>query len=276
MGIHTVPVLPGMNDMTLLQIKFRKTGIQLRVPSPFVTIGPDENARMILIGCHLFLQEFVTRRRVIAPMPSAELIEIEDAQRVADVEEMMVGGIMRTHSIHIHLLDEQGILQRLLTRKCASCFRPDAMTVDAFYHQFTVIQIEAVAFAELNGAEADTLLMFMNHFPVGREQTQAQRIEMRMFGIPWADRIPMRFHQLTVCCFQRNRLLVVANGNLQPTTTGKLLRMKPEPQQSIHARIHFHLFNMLTRNGFQPYRTEDASKKPPVSTALCLIHTFIG
>ena len=75
---------------------------------------------------------------------------------------------MRTHSIHIHLLDEQGILQRLLTRKCTSCFRPDAMTVDAFHYQFTVIQIEAVAFAELNGTEADALLMFVNDLAIGR------------------------------------------------------------------------------------------------------------
>lgn len=42
------------------------------------------------------------------------------------------------------------------------------MTVDAFHHQFTVIQIETVAFAELNGAEADALLMFVNDLAIGR------------------------------------------------------------------------------------------------------------
>ena len=91
MRIHAVPVLPGMNDMTLLEIKFRKTIIQLRIPSPFITIGPNEDARMILVGNHLLPQEFFTRRRIIATMPSAELIEIENAQRVADIEEMTVG-----------------------------------------------------------------------------------------------------------------------------------------------------------------------------------------
>ena len=91
MGIHTIPVLPGMNDMTLLEIKFRKTIIQLRIPSPFIAIGPYEDARMILVGSHLLPQEFFTRRRIIATMPSAELIEIENAQRVADIEEMTVG-----------------------------------------------------------------------------------------------------------------------------------------------------------------------------------------
>ena len=77
---------------------------------------------------------------------------------------------MGTHSIHIHLLDEAGILQRLLTRKRTSCLWPDAMAVDALHHEFATVQIEAVAFAELNGTEADTLLKFVNDLAIGREQ----------------------------------------------------------------------------------------------------------
>ena len=39
MGIHAVPVLPGMDNMTLLQIELGEERIQLRIPSPFVAIG---------------------------------------------------------------------------------------------------------------------------------------------------------------------------------------------------------------------------------------------
>ena len=80
---------------------------------------------------------------------------------------------MGTHSIHIHLLDEAGILQRLLTRKRTSRLWPDAMAVDALHHEFATVQIETVTLAELNGAEADTLLMFVNDHAIGREQSQS-------------------------------------------------------------------------------------------------------
>ena len=80
---------------------------------------------------------------------------------------------MGTHGIHIHLLDEAGILQRLLTCKRTSCLRPDAMAVDALHHEFATVQIESVTFAKLNGTETDTLLMFVNDLAIGREQFQS-------------------------------------------------------------------------------------------------------
>ena len=171
---------------------------------------------------------------------------------------------MGTHGIHIHLLDEAGILQRLLTCKRTSCLRPDAMAVDALHHEFAAVQIDAVTLAELDGAEADTLLMFVNDLAIGREQFQMQGIEMRMLRVPCADILPARFHHLTGCSIQGNRLPAISHGNLQVRTLRKMLRMKPEPQQAILLRIHLHALNMLTGNSLQPYWTENAAKEPHV------------
>ena len=150
------------------------------------------------------------------------------------------------------------------------------MAVDALHHEFAAVQIDAVTLAELDGAETDTLLMFVNDLAIGREQFQMQGIEMGMLRVPCADIFPARFHHLTGCRIQGYSLSAISHGYLHIRTLRKMLRMKPEPQQAILLRIHLHALNMLTGNGLQPYWTENAAKEPPVGPALGIVHTLIG
>ena len=119
MRIKPVEIGPRMDDMTLLiLIVISKKNIVRRIPSTFIPITPQNDRRMIYITFHHFLYQPCTSFRIITPMPSGKLININQSERIAHIEKMFIGRIMGTYSIHIHFLDKQSVLQAHCSTRC--------------------------------------------------------------------------------------------------------------------------------------------------------------
>ena len=117
---------------------------------------------------------------VTVETPSGKLIEVEQADGVAHLEEMAVGGVVATHGIHVHLLDELGILEAHGGTQGTPCLGMEAVAIGALDNEFGAVEVDAVVGAHLDGAEADAVAHAMS--PVA--QGEGGGVEVWVLGVP--------------------------------------------------------------------------------------------
>src|SRR6202000_3274464 len=121
---------------------------------------------------------------IISMMPAGKLIEYKDAERVTDIEKMIVRRIVRhPNGVHVHIFYQLHVLdaERLTQRPAGG--RPEGMTADALELYFYVIDIDAIALPQLDGPEAKPLFNRM-HRTARTGQRVYHLIQMRGFGVP--------------------------------------------------------------------------------------------
>ena len=111
MGVDIIEIGPGVYNVTFLRVEIIEETVEVGVPSAFVSVVPDDDAGMVHIALHHLLDKDGTHFVVIASVPAREFVKVEYSKGVAHVKEMHIGGIVRADRIHVHLLDEQGVLQ---------------------------------------------------------------------------------------------------------------------------------------------------------------------
>ena len=185
-----------MDDMPLLRVIIGKTVIYGSIPSAFVSIAPKEDARMIDISGYHFRKQACGNAIAITVLPASQFVHIKQAQRVAKLQEMFVGRIVRTYGIHVHLFDKAGILQVELPTYATSGFRVETMPIGTFHQQFDSIKINTISWSELHGSETDTVCHLVKEVSVRIQQTQGELVKMGMFRIPFPNIIPLRRKRL--------------------------------------------------------------------------------
>src|SRR6185437_1009104 len=92
--IHVPEQGPGMNDRPALDIVFAEQRIEIEIEPAFIAVVPDDDRGVIDILFDHFFHEPATHFGIIGMMPSGQLVEHEYAQRVANIQKMIVGRIM--------------------------------------------------------------------------------------------------------------------------------------------------------------------------------------
>ncbi|CDD93565.1 unknown [Bacteroides intestinalis CAG:315] len=173
MGIQSVKVCPWMNNMTLLRIIIGKTSIQCLIPATLITITPHKNTRMIYVIRQHLPKQILTCFIVIPSMPSGKLCKIKYSERITHIQEMFIGWIVRTYSIHIHFFYQQSILHTDLPVRSPTTLRMETMTIHTFHQHFCAIYINAIFRTELNCTETYTFLMNMRNLLLRIKQFQS-------------------------------------------------------------------------------------------------------
>src|SRR6202012_4819051 len=109
-----------------------------------VAVVPDDDGRMIEILFDHLANQLRADLRIISMMPAGKLIEYKDAERVTDIEKMIVRRIVRhPNGVHVHIFYQLHVLdaERLTQRPAGG--RPEGMTADALELYFYVIDIDA-------------------------------------------------------------------------------------------------------------------------------------
>ena len=94
-SVEIIEIGPRMYDMTFLKaVILGKHMVNLRIPSAFVSIAPYNDRRVIYVALNHFFYKLLCSRRVIASVPSGQLINVNQSQRVAHVKEMLIGWVV--------------------------------------------------------------------------------------------------------------------------------------------------------------------------------------
>ena len=99
-----------MQHAPLLGIELAKHLVERLVEAAFVAVVPKQNARMVHIPRHHFLDEFRADLVVVVIVPAREFIQHVKAEFVAQIKKLRVRRIMRhAHRIPVHVLDRVDI-----------------------------------------------------------------------------------------------------------------------------------------------------------------------
>ena len=124
--LETITISPRIEHHALLDIELRKYGFQLVVEATLVAVAPENDRRVIHVARHHLFHNLRAHNRLMCPMPARLFALYIKAQRVAGIQKLRIGRIVRqSHRIHIHRLDEQHVLDVLLLRQRASALRTE-------------------------------------------------------------------------------------------------------------------------------------------------------
>ena len=203
-------------------------------------------------------------------MPAGKLIEVEQADGVAHLEEMAVGGVVAAHGIHVHLLEQLGILEAHGGAEGTPCLGMEAVAVGALDDELGAVEVDAVVGAHLDGAEADAMAHAM---PIVA-QREGGGVEVRVLGVP----------SLGVGVYPAALLLIIRYGSAVDGEGDRRYRLLRGGQGGGHLsvylaigpRIDAHMGDMFLRQDVDVYGAVDASEEPPVGTALGGVDTIVG
>lgn len=195
--VQVVEVGPGMDDVALLQLVVAcEQRVGVVVPSTLVAVAPENDTGMVDVAAHHLAHQLGAYLRVVSILPSGQLVQIDQAQRVTHVEEMFVGRIVRTDGVHVHLLDEHGILTAHGRARGAPAIHRERVAVDALHHQLHAVQVQSVLREELNGTEAHAEFTRLHHPALAVFQLQLGHVQVGVLRVPQADAAPLRGEQL--------------------------------------------------------------------------------
>ena len=155
-SVQFIEIGPGMNNMATLRVVSTEKAIEFDVPSAFVAIAPEHDARMIDVAGQHFADKLCPCRSIVSILPACQFVNVEQPQRVAGIQKVCIGGIMGTDGIHIHFFDELHVLYAEFLICGSSTVRMEGVAVDAFHDKLGTVQIESVAGTEVDGTETDT------------------------------------------------------------------------------------------------------------------------
>ena len=186
-GVEVVEVGPGMDHVALLRVVRGEEGIEVGVPAALVAVVPEDDAGVVDVAPHHLGHESGTDLIVVAAVPACQLVEVEDAQRVAHIQEMGVRGIVGTDGVHIHLLDQQGVLQADGGGGAAPALRVEDVAVDTFENHLDVVDVKTVAGAQFHGAEARAQLLFVQDLAGRGKEFDLEGVEVGVLALPGGD-----------------------------------------------------------------------------------------
>ncbi len=132
-SIHTVKHCPGVYHMALLRIILAKQRVESEVEAALVAVAPGEYAGVVGVGGQHLLEYLRACCGAVVVLPARQLIEVEHAERVAEVEQGCIGRIVGTYCVGVHSLYELHVLQVAAATRGASRLGIEAVAVDAFY-----------------------------------------------------------------------------------------------------------------------------------------------
>ena len=282
-GVQAVEVGPGMDHVALLGIIFGEILVDGGVPATLVAVAPEEDARVVDIACDHLRQQPGGHLVAVGILPAGQLVEVKQPQRVAGLQEMGVRGIVRAHGVHVHRLDQAGILQACLPAEGAAGAGVEAVAVGALDEEFDAVEVDAVLAAQLHGAETDALLGLVEELAVPREQAQAQPVAVRMLRVPGLHARPVGGNGLCISAFHGEcaRAELLAGGNLgeaqfEPFGARKAAKEKVGAQGAVRTRVDRRALDVLLRARLQVHRAVDAAEEPPVGPALRGVDRRVG
>ena len=106
LGLKAVAVSPRIEHHTLLRVVLREVGLQLVVETTLITIAPEDDTGVVDVALHHLLDNLRADDGLMRPMPTRHLALHVETQRVAGIQELGVGRVVRqAYGIHIHALD---------------------------------------------------------------------------------------------------------------------------------------------------------------------------
>src|SRR5688572_29632307 len=82
--IKTTEHLPGMDNRPLLNIQCREKRIQIQIMPAFISIGPQNNGRMVYIMLQHFPYQFCTRGSIIMAVPAGQFVHYKKSEGITD------------------------------------------------------------------------------------------------------------------------------------------------------------------------------------------------
>ena len=132
-GVNAVEECPGVDYMTLLRVILAEQRVESKIKTALVAVAPGEDAGMVGVGDQHLLEYLCADGGAVVVLPTGQFVEIEHSERVAEVEQMGIGRIVRTYGVGVHALYQFHVLQVTAARSGASRFGIEAVAVDALY-----------------------------------------------------------------------------------------------------------------------------------------------
>ena len=181
-------VLPGVDHGALLRVVEGVVVHEVVVEAALVAVVPEDHRRVVDVADDQLAHELAADLGVVAVLPAGQLVEDEEAELVARLEEVPVGRVVgHAHGVHVHVLDELHVHLAHRAAGGASRVRPEAVAVDALEPHLDAVDVEAVAGAQLDGAEAEALAGGVQRPPAALER-DGDAVEVRRLGGPGAGR----------------------------------------------------------------------------------------
>ena len=260
--IQFIEIRPGMDDVATLGVQFGEKRVQVRVPATFVAIVPDEDAGMVDVPVHHFLDQFRSGLGGIASVPSGQFVQVEDTQRVAHVQEPRIRRIMAPDGVHVHLPDQARVLEVLGLGGGPAAFRVETVPVHAFQDDLRPVHVQSVPGTEFHGPEADAFLHRVQNLPASVQEGDLQVVQVRMFAFPWSDAPPL--HLLLTPGRQdfltQGAACAVLEDIAERRSIGSVFRLDDGPQGTVGARVQGNLPDMGLGHGPQPDRPVDTAE----------------
>ena len=197
LGIDAIMERPRMKHGALLEIDLLEHRVKLGVPSAFVSVGPEDDGRMVVVALQKHLQVFSSEFRPDRFLPAAEFIFNINSEFVAGIEERFVRREVRNpYRVHVERLDEPGVLVVHLARQRAPRPRVERLAIDTFDDNLLPVDIHTVARPDFDGSESKPLRDGINHIPVFVLQLENPLVELRMVDIPRLDVRPFLINRL--------------------------------------------------------------------------------
>ena len=89
-GLEAAEVALRMEHGTLLRVVLVELAVQLVVPAFLVTVAPPDDARMVHVALHHFLDQLLTDDGLVLAVPAGELAHHIESERVACLVELRV------------------------------------------------------------------------------------------------------------------------------------------------------------------------------------------
>ena len=271
--IQSVEIRPRVDDMPLLRIQRGEKRVQVRVPTTFVSIVPDEDAGMVDVPVHHFLEQFRPGLGGIASMPACQFVQVEDTQRVAYVQEPRIRRIMAPDGVHVHLPDQAGVLEILGLGGGPTAFRMETVPVHAFQDDLRPVHVQSVPGTEFHGPEADAFLHSVQNLPAAIQEGNLQVVQVRVFAFPRSDAPPLHLLLITggKDFLTQAATCTVLEYIAEGRSIRSILRLDDGPQGTVGAGVQGNLPDMGLGHGPQPDRSIDASEEPPVGPSFGIV-----
>ena len=286
--LEAVTVGPGIEHDALLGVELRKHRLQLIVETALVAVAPEDNRGVVHVARHHLFHNLRAHNRLVRPMPARLFALHIETQRVAGIQELRVGGIVRqAHRIHIHRLDEEHVLNVLLLRQRTTALRAERMTIHALHDNLlaidkhTVLFVASIRVAIFNGAEAKLLALHMQGLPRCILQRKHRRIQVGLLSIPQFGIFRAELRLSLVACNDvgrtRGHLLALGIHNVNEHLTAWHCPIQEDisRKETVRLGINRHTLNVLCGLRDNKDRTPDASEIPIVGTALGQVHLWI-
>ena len=283
-GVDPVEVLPRVNHGALLRVVLRELAIECAIPAALVAVVPEHDRRMIDVAVHELRNERHAGRRAVRLLPSRELVEHVEAERVGDIEEMAVGRIVRhPHRVHVHLLHELhvGDAERLVRR--AAGRGPEGVAVASLEVDRHAIDVEAVVRPHFDGAETEGL----DHLVDGRttrREPHAHAVAVGPLRRPGPHASDRRA--------ERDTRATTRHGDGEGRADGSAVHLLHLRGGAVDGRravdvdlgaegagvacVDRDVGDVLHRRGLEPHRAEDAAEQPEITLAFGAVDRGIG